>query len=210
VVILVTAFIQLESTSYRKKLIHVLGGARPVYETLSTLRDVQTYLKIKAATNLIAAVLVGVACWALGVSNPLLWGVGAFVFGFVPMVGGYMAGLPAIALALAERGVAIGLGLAAIYGVVYLVVHDVVEPRWMGRAVGLSPLVILVSILVWGFVLGATGALLAVPLTMAVKAALARIPGLEGFVVLMDESCSSARNLGPRPASPLPDALDRA
>ncbi len=210
VVLLVTAFIQLESTSYRTKLIHVLGGARPVYDTLSTLRDVQTYLKIKAATNLLGAVLAGAAIWAFGVSNPLLWGVAAFAFGFVPMVGGFIAGLPPVALAFAEQGVGAGLGLAAAYAAISFVVHNVVEPRWMGRAVGLSPLVILVSILVWGFVLGATGALLAVPLTMAVKAALARVPGLEGFVVLMDDGCSSARNMAPGPASPLPGIAEAA
>jgi predicted PurR-regulated permease PerM len=202
VVLLVTAFIQLESKGYRTKLIHVLGGARPVYESMATLRDVQTYLKIKALTNLAGAVVAGFAIWAFGVSNPLLWGVAAFVFGFVPMVGGFLAGIPPIALAFAEQGVGAGVGLAAAYGAIYFLIHNVMEPKWMGRAVGLSPLLIIVSMLVWGFVFGATGALLAVPLTMAVKAGLARVPGLEGLVALMEDSCSPARSMTPGPSLP--------
>src|SRR5262249_56114177 len=98
--------------------------------------------------------------------------------GWAGVGGGWGGGFRAIALAFAEQGVAAGLGLAAAYGAIYFVVHNIVEPRWMGRAVGLSPLVILVSMLVWGFVFGATGALLAVPLTMAVKAGMAKIPPL--------------------------------
>jgi len=200
-VLLVTAFIQLESLNMRRKLLHVLGGARTVHETLSTLRDVQTYLKIKMATNFIGAVLLGGACYFIGVSNPLLWGVCAFVFGFVPMVGGFIAGFPPIILAFAELGIGGGVAVIAVYAIVNFAVHNVLEPRWMGRAVGLSPLVVLVSVLLWGFVLGPIGALLAVPLTMAIKAGLSRI-GMDTFVIFLEEGYGGAKTPNLTPVSP--------
>jgi AI-2 transport protein TqsA len=201
VVLLVTAFIQLESLNMRKKLLHFLGGARSVHETLSTLRDVQTYLKIKVATNFFAAVLLGLGCKLIGVSNPLLWGVCAFVFGFVPMVGGFIAGFPPILIGFAELGIGAGVAVIILYALVNFAVHNVLEPRWMGRAVGLSPLFVLVSVLLWGFVLGPIGALLAVPLTMAVKACLSRI-GMDTFVMFLEEGHGHAKTPNLSPVTP--------
>jgi AI-2 transport protein TqsA len=116
-----------------------------------------------------------------------MWGVLAFALNFIPVIGSIIAAIPPIALALLGDGPSIAIGVATGYILVNLVVDNILEPRIMGQAVGLSPLVVLFAMLVWGFVLGPVGAILAVPLTMAVKIMFEHHPDLERFAFIMGE-----------------------
>ena len=108
----------------------------------------------------------------LGVDYPILWGLVAMVFNSVPNIGSIIAAVPALLLALVQIGPDVMLYTGLGYVVVNLVMGNVVEPRFMGRGVGLSTLVVFLSLVFWGWALGLVGMLLSVPLTMIVKIAL--------------------------------------
>jgi len=106
------------------------------------------------------------------VDYPVLWALLAFLLNFVPTVGSFIAAVPAVLLATVQLGVfSAGLTLAG-FVVVNLVMGNAVEPRWMGKGLNLSPLVVFVSLVLWGWVLGPVGMLLSIPLTIMIKIAL--------------------------------------
>jgi len=169
-VLFLTVFIQLEAGLLKQKLAMILHREQaPMDRTLQGIAEVQKYLRVKFALSLANGVLLGTWCAIWGVSNPLLWGVLAFALNFVPVIGSLIAAVPPVLLGVVELGWGGALGITAGYVAVNIVVDNVVEPRLMGRALGLSPLILMVSLLLWGFVLGPVGALLSVPLTVAVR-----------------------------------------
>lgn len=139
---------------------------------------------------------------SIGLDFPLLWGLVAFLFNYVPNIGGFVAAVPTLLVALVQPG--LGTGAMFIIGLGHAVIHtvigNIVEPAWMGRKLGLSPLVVLLCLVFWGWVWGPVGMLLSVPLTMAVKIALESDEQLRWIAVL----------LGPTPAEPKRDARTRA
>ncbi len=149
-------------------------------------RAVQRYLLVKALVSAMTGILAAVATWALDVPHPALWGLLAFVLNFVPVVGSYVAAIPAIIVALVSAGPRSAVALAGIYLVINGAIGFVVEPRLSGTAVGLSPLVILASIMFWGWMFGPIGALASVPLTMVVRILLSESTELGWVADLMD------------------------
>jgi AI-2 transport protein TqsA len=187
-VLIVTAFIQLEATGYRRKLARVLGGVRKTRWLGGAMQEVQRYLIVKLVVSVTNGILLGLWCWLWGVDSPLLWGLLAFGLNYIPFLGSILAAAPPILLGIMEGGIWTGVGVAVGYLAVNLVVDNIVEPRILGRVMGLSPLVLLLAMLIWGLVLGPIGAMLSVPLTMTVKLILERDPDLQKFAILMGPS----------------------
>lgn len=198
-VLVITAFIQLEAAMYRRKLIRALGGPRKVHWLDGGLREVQRYLIIQVAVSLANGVLLGTWCAVWGIDSPLLWGVLAFALNFIPIVGSLLAAIPPILLGLVDGGAGVAIAVASGYVVVNLVVDNIIAPRIMGRSLGLSPLVVLLSMIVWAFVLGPVGAILAVPLTMAAKIVFERDEDLRRIAMMMGDGTELAPK--PTPAS---------
>ena len=167
-VLLLTVFIQLEATSLKRKL-EVVTEEEGVSRAGRAFDHVQKYLRVKFVLAVMYGVLLGLWCALWGVSNPVLWGVAAFAMNFVPIIGSLIAAVPPILFALIESGLGNAIGVAAGYIAVNIVVDNMLEPRLMGRALDISPLVLLLSLLLWGFILGPVGALLSFPLTVAVR-----------------------------------------
>jgi len=135
-------------------------------------RNVNRYMAIKTSTSLITGALVALLLWLIGVDYPLLWGVMAFLLNFIPNIGSVIAAIPVVLLALVQLGVGASALTALAYLTVNLTIGSIVEPRMMGKGLGLSTLVVFVSLIMWGWVLGVVGMLLSVPLTIAMKIAL--------------------------------------
>lgn len=116
------------------------------------------------------------AAWLalFGVDQYVLWGFLAFLLNYVPNIGSIIAAVPAVLLALVQGGFDLALWATLGYVIVNVVVGNVIEPRIMGQGLGLSTLVVLLSLVFWGYILGPVGMLLSIPLTMMVKI------GLEG------------------------------
>lgn len=166
-------FMLLEASSVRTKVEAAFGQAE---ETLGRqrvfLQNLGRYLGIKTVVSLATGFLAWLLTWLIGLDFPLLWGLLAFLLNYVPTIGSIIAAIPAILLALIQLGP--GEAIATMIGFIGINVlfGNILEPRIMGYGVGLSPLVVFVGLIFWGWVLGPIGMLLSVPLTMTLKLAL--------------------------------------
>jgi len=193
-ILILTVFMQIEAQLLERKLELILPTPS-VKQTIAALDQVQKYLRVKFALSLMNGVFLGAWCALMGVSNPVLWGVIAFVFNFVPIIGSLVAGVPPVLLGLLEGGIGTALGVAAGFVLVNTLVDNVLEARLMGRVMGLSPLVLMVSLLVWGFVLGPVGALLSAPLTVAVRIYLDYHPETRWIAMLLADGVRGYQDL---------------
>lgn len=194
-ILLTFTLILLEATSFPIKLRAVLGDPLQVFPRFTRiLADMKRYMLLKTAISLATGLLVGLGLAALGVDFPVLWGFLAFALNYVPSLGSLLAAVPAVLLTLLQLGIWRAVLAVAGYLAINLVIGVVVETRLMGRKLGLSPLVVFLSLLFWASILGPIGAVLCIPLTMALKF---------GF-----ESSESTRWIGVLlgPADPLPRA----
>lgn len=132
----------------------------------------RTYLLVSTVFGLIVAVLDTLALAVMGVPVPILWGLLAFITNYIPNVGFVIGLLPPAILGLLEGGPGLMLAVIVVYCVINLILQSVIQPKFVGDAVGLSTSITFLSLVVWAFVLGPLGALLAVPLTLLVKAIL--------------------------------------
>jgi predicted PurR-regulated permease PerM len=153
---------------------------------------------VKTGTSALTGLIVALLCWSCGVDLPVLWGLLAFLLNYIPNIGSVIAAVPPVLLALVQHGPGVAMGVAAGYLAVNFTVGNMLEPRLMGRALGLSPLVVFLSMLVWGWMLGPVGALFSAPLTMILKHWLAHTPDLTWIAVLL----GPASDVPPAPASP--------
>jgi predicted PurR-regulated permease PerM len=169
-ILLVVTFILLEASSFPARLRSVLNKPQAAFPQFAKfLYDIKRYMVVKTVINLIAGILTTIWLFILGVDFPVLWGFLTFLLHFVPGVGSIVAAVPAILLALIQLGGGSAALTAAGYLVFGMTLGNVVEPRIMGRKFGMSTLVVFLSLIFWGSLLGLVGALLCVPLTMTVK-----------------------------------------
>jgi predicted PurR-regulated permease PerM len=153
------------------------------------VREVQAYLGIKTVVSLATGLLIGLLAQLLDLEFPVLLGLIGFVMNYVPTVGSAIAAVPALFLSLVQFTTFWNFMLVVIgYGVINMVFGNIIEPTLMGRRLGLSTLVVILSLLFWFFVWGPVGALLAVPLTMVVKIMLENTEDLRWVAILLDKS----------------------
>ncbi len=171
-IVLTVIFLLMEAAALPHKWA-AMGNQAPSTEHFGRfVASVNSYLAIKGWVSLVTGIVIAGWLALLGIDYPLLWGLIAFLFNFVPNIGSIIAAVPAVLLALVQLGPGAALGAALGYLAVNIVMGNVIEPRFMGRGVGLSTLVVFLSLVFWGWVLGPVGMLLSVPLTMIVKLAL--------------------------------------
>ncbi len=172
-ILMTVIFILLEASTFPGKLFLILGGSQSSLDRFDTFIDtVKHYMAIKTLISLATAVLVVILLAVIGVDYPLLWGLLAFALNYVPNIGSILAALPVVLLTLVQLDPLHALLVAAGYLLINLLMGNVVEPRYMGRGLGLSTLVVFLSLIFWGWVLGPVGMLLSVPLTNTAKIAL--------------------------------------
>ncbi|MEZ4483138.1 MAG: AI-2E family transporter [Syntrophotaleaceae bacterium] len=171
-VMMTVVFMLLEASTFPVKLGTVLGGDTSLGQLDSFISNVKHYMLIKTLISLATGVLVTVLVAVIGVDLPLLWGLLAFALNYVPNIGSIIAGLPAVLMTLVQLGPLRALMVAVGYVVLNLLMGSLLEPRFLGRELGLSTLVVFLSLLFWGWLLGPVGMLLSVPLTMTAKIAL--------------------------------------
>lgn len=171
-ILLTVIFILAEEVGFTEKL-KTLGNTDKTLTAIDMFtRGVNQYVAIKTAMSLLTGFLILVWLWILGVDYFILWGVLAFLLNFVPTLGSIIAAVPAVLLAIVQLGVGDALLAAAGFVFVNFTVGNVLEPRVMGKGLNLSALVVFLSLVFWGWVLGPIGMLLSIPLTMTVKIAL--------------------------------------
>jgi AI-2 transport protein TqsA len=208
VVVLVAIFILLEGSALPDKVSRLPGFSSTTWARLSQIvADLRRYMFLKTVMSLLTGALVSLWLLLVGVDFPILLGVLSFALNYIPTIGSIVAAVPGILLAFVE----FGLGSSVITTIAYIVINVAVsnglEPRYFGTGLGLSPLVVMVSVLFWGWVLGPMGMLLSVPLTMSLKIALESDEGTRWIAVLMGDRPRSRRMLGAgRPSAGPPPA----
>ena len=172
-IMLTVIFILLEASGFPKKLASALKNPAESRARLAAVTgSINRYLAIKTFFSLITGTALCLWLVVLGVDYPVLWGLLAFMLNYVPNIGSIIAAVPAVLLSLIQLGPSSALLTCGGYVVVNITVGSLIEPRFMGRGLGLSTLVVFTSLVFWGWVLGPVGMLLSVPLTMIVKIAL--------------------------------------
>ena len=163
-------FILLEASTAETKVQAAFGrSADSMRRPRVFLADLGRYLGIKTIVSLATGLLAGLLTWSIGVDFPLLWAMLAFLLNYVPTIGSIIAAVPAVLLALVQLGPSEASATALGFAGINVVFGNFVEPRLMGYGVGISPLVVFVGLVFWGFVFGPVGMLLSVPLTMTLK-----------------------------------------
>lgn len=171
-VIIGIAFILAESKSFEKKLEIIFEKNSEKLEHFKLFsQNIQKYFLVKTTTSFLTGLMVAISLIFFNIDYPILWGVIAILFNFVPIVGSIIAAIPAILLSFVTADLTTTLILIVIYIFINVFVSDILEPKLMGKELGLSPLIIFFSFIFWGWVLGIVGMFLAVPLTMTLKIA---------------------------------------
>jgi predicted PurR-regulated permease PerM len=185
-VLLTIAFILLEVDTYPGKLRAVLGSPRQGFPQVTTfVGEIEHYVLIKTGISLATGVLVGGWLAILGVDFAVLWGFIAFLLNYVPSVGSTVAAIPAVLLALVQLGPGRAALAAGGYMTVNFILDNVIETRLMGRRLHLSTLVVFLSLIVWGGLLGPVGMVLCIPLTMTLKFACEQGAGTRWIAALL-------------------------
>jgi predicted PurR-regulated permease PerM len=137
------------------------------YSTI--LKNIRHYLAIKTLLCLSTGFLVYLSLLIIGVDYPLLWALIAGLMNYIPNIGSIVATIPTVLFALVQLGLGGALWTLGASMVIHNILGNFIEPRIMGRGLGLSTLVVFLSLLFWGFVLGMVGMVLSVPFTMTIK-----------------------------------------
>lgn len=186
IIFFIVLFMLLESSSVTLKAEVIAKSYNRDLNVVSAIvKSVRSYLGLKTIISFITGLFIWLWLWAFGIEYAIVWGLLAFLLNYIPNFGSIIAGVPAILFALVQSGLG-GAGWTLLgYAIINMVVGNVVEPRLMGKEMGLSTLVVFLSLIFWGFVLGTVGMFLAVPLTMTFKIILDQNPKTKWLAIML-------------------------
>lgn len=160
-------------------------GSGGMMQLIGLTSDVRRYMVLTAFINLLVGASNALLLWLFNVPYAILWGVMAWVLGFIPAVGYWLALIPPVLLAYSLYGTRTALIIFVMYAVINGTAANIISPRLLGKGLSISPLVIFVSVFIWGGLLGAIGAILAIPLTMLIIVILRSSPTTQWVARLM-------------------------
>ncbi len=196
--LIVMIFLLTESDRFSQKVRDVRAARGPDLSRFArTTQDIQKYLAIKTVASATTGLLAGLSCYFFRVDFPLLWGIVAFLFNYVPAIGSIVAAIPPVILALILHGIWPSLGVLACYLIINFAIGNFLEPIFMGERFGLSTVMVILSVLFWGYVWGPVGMLLAVPLTMIVKVMLDNSPEFRWISALIGKGLPEGADAEP-------------
>jgi len=181
-------FILAESKSFEKKLIVIFkNDINKLISFRLFSQNIKKYFIVKTFTSFLTGLLFATLLFLFNVDYPILWGVLALLFNFVPVVGSIVATIPAILLSLINLDINITLWLIAITIFFNIFISNIIEPKLMGRELGLSPMVIFFALIFMGWTLGVAGMFLAVPITMTLKIAFETTSNTKWVAILLSD-----------------------
>lgn len=199
---LTVCFILLEASSFPHKVREAFGDSPEIEDRMTEIGEsIRRYLAIKTLTSMLTGFLAYSALMLLGVKFAPLWGVIAFLLNFVPAVGSVIAAIPAVALALIDNSPETAAIVTLCYVGINITIGNFLEPRVMGEGMGLSPLIVVTSLVFWGWVLGPVGMVLAVPLTVILRITLGGQPTTRWVAVLLGPAVPSPDRDKSKPAT---------
>jgi len=169
IILLTVVFMLLESKIFIKKMQYI-GTQNKVLKHIDTISvKIKEYMVLKATISVFTGFVVWVALLMVGTDYPFLWATLAFLLNFIPNIGSVIAAIPAVLLTLIQFGALSSFVVAVLYVAINVIVGSVIEPKVMGKGLGLSTLIVFLSLIFWGWLLGMVGMLLSIPLTIMAK-----------------------------------------
>ena len=169
-ILFIVMFTLLEAAGFSNKLKMAFNNTDQSIATFHRFSEnMNKYLTIKTFISMITGLLVYISLSLINLDHAIMWGLIAFFLNYIPNIGSIIASIPAIIIALIQLNFYYALLVALIYLVINVVMGSIIEPRYLGKELGLSTLIIFLSLVFWGWLLGPVGMLLSVPLTMVVK-----------------------------------------
>jgi predicted PurR-regulated permease PerM len=187
-IVLTVVFMLFEAPSFPHKLHFALDDPQMRIKQIERfLSSVNHYIAIKTVVSITTGCIVSFMLWMFGLDFFILWGVLAFLLNYIPNIGSIIAAVPPMTLAILQ----LGIGEAGLIGLGFVLINtvmgNVIEPRYLGKGLGLSTLVVFLSLIFWGWLLGTVGMLLSVPLTMILKIGLESSPEGRWLAVLLSD-----------------------
>jgi predicted PurR-regulated permease PerM len=193
-IVFTLVFMLFEVAGFPKKIRRALGDPAADLSRYSSLTtELKRYVVVKTYVSVATGLVLGIFLSIQGVDYAVLWGVLAFLLNYIPNIGSIVAAVPPTLLALVQFGAGGALITGSAFVVVNMVIGNVIEPRLLGRKLGLSTLVVWLSLIFWGWLWGPMGMLLSVPLTIIVKILLENTEQFRPVALLMDQPPMSAR-----------------
>jgi predicted PurR-regulated permease PerM len=198
-VITTMVFLLLEVSALPAKLQVAFGQqqAALLWRYARIRLEVQQYLMMKTVVSVVMGLFSGLGVWLVGLDFPLLWGVTAFLFNYIPNIGPILAAIPPLLLSMVQLGLGPTLLIALLFLALHLGIGNILEPMLFGRRLGLSSLVVWLSLIFWGWVWGPVGMLLSVPLTVIARIVFENSRELRWIAVLL----SSEPEVGEEPGT---------
>ena len=189
-------FLLLELDSIPVKTRAIFKGKSESLQYLNVIADkIRHYLSIKTLTSLMTGILVWILLVFIGLDYAILWGLIAFLLNYIPNIGSIIAAVPAVLFAMIQMGTGGVIATIVIFLAANTVIGNIVEPRIMGKGLGLSTFVVFFSLIFWGFVLGTIGMFLSVPLTIAIKIVMEQHRDTRGFAIALGGKSDAERAL---------------
>ncbi len=185
VIIFTVIFMMLESKNFVKKIAFADSSLGTIKSIEEIFTQIKSYMVLKALISFLTGFVVWISLLIIGTEYAFLWAVLAFLLNFIPNIGSIIAAVPAVLITLVQLGPLNALIVSIVYVVINVVVGSVIEPKVMGRGLGLSTLVVFLSLLFWGWLLGMVGMLLSIPLTIMAKIALDKQKNTKWIAVLL-------------------------
>jgi len=184
ILLLIFMLLEVKSFNLKTKLIEKIFGYSLEYLN-SIMVSIRRYLSIKTYVSIVTGILIGLWLYVIGIEYALLWGLLAFLLNYIPTIGSILAAVPTILFALVQQGPEGMLWTAVGYGIIEMVMGNIIEPKVMGKGLGLSTFVVFLGLIVWGFILGTVGMFLSIPLTITIKIILEQNENTRWIAVLL-------------------------
>ncbi len=185
VILLTVVFMLLESQSFINKITTITSKSSAISHIDTILSQIKEYMVLKSLMSVATGMIIWIGLMLIGTDYPFLWAILAFMLNFIPNIGSIIAAVPAVLLTLIGLDLFSAMMVIVLYLVVNIVIGSVVEPKVMGKGLGLSTLVVFLSLLFWGWLLGIVGMLLSIPLTIMVKIILNEDENTKWIAVLL-------------------------
>jgi len=183
-IILTVTFMLMEISQFGSKI--EMSNSNSLSKLIEISDKIKHYILLKALTSAATGISITIFLKVFGIHYAILWGLLAFILNFIPNIGSILAAIPAVLMALIQYSPGTALSVMIGYLVVNVLIGSLIEPRILGRGLGLSTLVVFLSLIFWGWLLGPIGMLLSVPLTIMIKIALDTQPNTRWIATLLD------------------------
>ncbi len=191
-ILLIVMFTLLEAAGFSNKLKLAFKNSEKSINNFNNFsNNMNKYLTIKTIVSILTGTIIYIFLTIINLDHAIMWALIAFFLNYIPSIGSIIASIPAIIIALIQYNIYYALLVAGIYMAVNVIMGSIIEPKYLGKELGLSTLIIFLSLLFWGWLLGPVGMLLSVPLTMILKIGLESNNDTRWIAILLGRNISN-------------------